>query len=696
MPVTAYDRPIRVFVHLAHGFGASQWEAKWKRSEIIGINDRLPYGYFWAREDRCLVEYSEDKEEWLVGKLVRLGIRALLGFDFVHAWRNRRGIGRAEVVWTHTESQYLAVLLLFQARRQTRRPKLIAQSVWLFDRWDRLSRPRRWFYAWLMRQADVLTVHSPDNLQRARELFPMCRSEIVPFGIRTEPIRSREPRKPHCPIRVLSLGNDRHRDWMTLVDAIKGWEQCELRLVSRQIPRALVRGARNVEVVYPSTNDELMALYEWADIVALAIKPNLHASGITVVEEATVCGVPVICTDTGGLRAYFSDGEVKYVPPRQPEALRRQIASFAQDDDAGAAMVKRARERMVSAGLSSRDFARRHAKLSRELLDDPDLSRTAPSIGEDNSTALSPQGSLRSVHGAAFALCLLAGIAALVEIGPIPNQARGEGAAIDLCAFVPTFGEEFDTLSVSPWGENGSRWIAHTPWHGDFGDAAFADPRPGFPFRVRAGILEIEARKDADGKWQSGLLASAAPSTVGFSQRYGYFETRAQLPPGPGTWPAFWLGTNQPEGSKEPGVEIDVFEYYGQFPNAYHSAIHVWEKVDPTKSRAEDHITDVSPGSLTNAFHTYGVNVEPDWITFYLDRRETWRVATPPELQEPLLVLVNLALGSGWPIDQTPNPSIMKVDYVHAYRPRTTDEPRSCTSAGEGTSLPAIRRRGVQ
>jgi glycosyltransferase involved in cell wall biosynthesis len=696
VPVTAYDRPIRVFVHLAHGFGASQWEAKWKRSEIIGINDRLPYGYFWAREDGCLVEYSEDKEERLVRKLMRLGIRALLGFDFVHAWRNRRGIGRAEVVWTHTESQYLAVLLLFQARRRARRPKLIAQSVWLFDRWNRLSRPRRWFYAWLMRQADVLTVHSPENLQRARELFPMCRSEIVPFGIRAEPIRSREPRKPHCPIRVLSLGNDRHRDWMTLVAAIKGWERCELRLVSRQIPRALVRGARNVEIVCPSTNDDLMALYEWADIVALAIKPNLHASGITVVEEATVCGVPVICTDTGGLRAYFSDGEVKYVPPRQPEALRQQIASFAQDDDAGAAMVKRARERMVAAGLSSRDFARRHVKLSRELLDDPDLSRTAPSIGEDNSTALSPQSSLRSVHGASFALCLLAGIAALVEIGPVPNQARGEGAAIDLCAFVPTFGEEFDTLSVSPWGENGSRWIAHTPWHGDFGDAAFADPRPGFPFRVRAGILEIEARKDADGKWQSGLLASAAPSTVGFSQRYGYFETRAQLPPGPGVWPAFWLGTNQPEGSKEPGVEIDVFEYYGQFPNAYHSAIHVWEKVDPTKSRAEDHITDVSPGSLTSAFHTYGVDVEPDWITFYLDRRETWRVATPPELQEPLLVLVNLALGSGWPIDQTPNPSIMKVDYVHAYRPRATDEPRSCTSAGERRSLPASRRHRAQ
>jgi hypothetical protein len=34
-----------------------------------------------------------------------------------------------------------------------------------------------------------------------------------------------------------------------------------------------------------------------------------------------------------------------------------------------------------------------------------------------------------------------------------------------------------------------------------------------------------------------------------------------------------------------------------------------------------------------------------------------------------MMVLVNLALGSGWPIDHTPNPSIMKVDYVHVFAP---------------------------
>jgi len=30
-------------------------------------------------------------------------------------------------------------------------------------------------------------------------------------------------------------------------------------------------------------------------------------------------------------------------------------------------------------------------------------------------------------------------------------------------------------------------------------------------------------------------------------------------------------------------------------------------------------------------------------------------------------VLLNLAMGSGWPIDETPNPSVMLVDYVKVW-----------------------------
>ena len=114
------------------------------------------------------------------------------------------------------------------------------------------------------------------------------------------------------------------------------------------------------------------------------------------------------------------------------------------------------------------------------------------------------------------------GVAFLVRSAqPQPSP---EGTALDLCAFRPIFLEDFNSLSVSGDPEDRQRWFAHTPWGGDFGDAAFADPEPAFPFSLRDGILRIEARKGADDKWRSGLLASAYADGTGFAQRYGYFE----------------------------------------------------------------------------------------------------------------------------------------------------------------------------
>jgi len=71
--------------------------------------------------------------------------------------------------------------------------------------------------------------------------------------------------------------------------------------------------------------------------------------------------------------------------------------------------------------------------------------------------------------------------------------------------------------------------------------------------------------------------------------------------------------------------------------------------------------------SLGEDFHTYGISVAPDWIVVYLDRVEKWRVATPPEHRHKLMILLDLALGGGWPITDTPSPSRLRVDYVRAW-----------------------------
>lgn len=240
-------------------------------------------------------------------------------------------------------------------------------------------------------------------------------------------------------------------------------------------------------------------------------------------------------------------------------------------------------------------------------------------------------------------------------------------STLDLAAYRITFDEDFrGPLSISAWGP-GTRWIAHTPYAGDFGDAGFGDPGEGTPFAVRDGLLHIEAKK-VGGRWRSGLICSVDPKGEGFSQKFGYFEMRAKFPKGPGTWPAFWLmGVPQLREPKDrktlTQIEIDVVEQYGAGPNALHTTVHLWGPGDFHWAEGD---TSIVTG-MTDDFHTYGVSVEEDLLTFYFDGVEIRKCKTPKEAKVPLYLMVDLALGGGWPIDKTPDPSVMIVDYVRAY-----------------------------
>ncbi|UXN66286.1 glycoside hydrolase family 16 protein (plasmid) [Phyllobacterium sp. A18/5-2] len=258
-----------------------------------------------------------------------------------------------------------------------------------------------------------------------------------------------------------------------------------------------------------------------------------------------------------------------------------------------------------------------------------------------------------------FIMLIVFGLAGLLHQ---PCWAQGQ---INIDGFHMTFEENFDKLDVSAWGENGSRWIAHTPWNGDFGDARFTDPTEGFPFTVEGGILRIEARKGADGTWRSGLLASTNAKGQGFSQEFGYFEARMKLPPGKGVWPAFWLiGVDRSKYT----AEIDVVEYYGRVPWEFSSGYHIWRASQGGENSTDGKWTTVEDGTLSNEYHTYGVEITPERTTIYLDRKSIWSFQTPKEFHMPFYPLVNLALGSGWPIDETPNPSFLLVDYIHVYQ----------------------------
>ncbi len=244
-----------------------------------------------------------------------------------------------------------------------------------------------------------------------------------------------------------------------------------------------------------------------------------------------------------------------------------------------------------------------------------------------------------------------------------PTYGAGPTKTLNIAAFHETFSEDFrGRLDVTRAGP--SKWIAHTPWGGDFGDAAFADPVPGFPFETGPGGLAIIARKDSNGRWNSGLLSSTDAQNRGFSQADGYFEARMKMPAGPGTWPAFWLVSHSDPAYH---CEIDVVEYYGHGTGWYQIALHLWPKLPSAKLGSQLETIKVPDHSLVETFHNYGVEITHDDIIFYLDRVEVARMSAPAAAHQPMSMLVDLALGSGWPIDKTPNPSILYVDYIKAF-----------------------------
>jgi len=362
---TVAAKPISVFVHLARNKDADEWRAAKRSGKLVGFNEDTPYGYGRAEQMGCRVVFSRSAPERLPAKLVRFAVRAIAGFDFVHALRQGRRLTEADIIWTHTESQYLAVaavLLLNGAKT-----KLLGQTVWMMDRWRSYDPLRRWFYRRLARRVDVLTFHSPANLAMASKLFPDQRTVLVRYGVTTD--FSVAPRQRSAsPIRVLAVGNDGDRDWPTLIAALRDRSDMSLLILSGALSPRLARGARNVVIRRAQTQDELLQAFAEATVVCVPLRANLHASGITVIEEAALAGVPIVATDVGGLDAYFPRDEIRYAPPGDVDALRQAILAVATNAAEACAQARRAQQRMIDGRLGADAYIRAHVELSKEVL----------------------------------------------------------------------------------------------------------------------------------------------------------------------------------------------------------------------------------------------------------------------------------------------------------------------------------------
>ena len=249
---------------------------------------------------------------------------------------------------------------------------------------------------------------------------------------------------------------------------------------------------------------------------------------------------------------------------------------------------------------------------------------------------------------------------------------------------VPTFDDDFNSLSL--WNGTSGVWDTAAPYvplngngyslptNGEqewYINANYAPTATIRPWTISDGILALSAALAApsiqpliDGyQYTSGAINTSQS----FSQTYGYFEMRAELPAGQGYWPAFWL---LPENGSWP-PEIDVIEMLGNNPSVYYTSIHSGTASAEVNAGQGNTVLDTSAG-----FHTYGVDWEPEFITFYFDGSPVYQTPTPADMNTPMYMIANLAVGGSWPGDvdaSTPFPGQMQIDYIRAYATLPTD-----------------------
>jgi beta-glucanase (GH16 family) len=177
-------------------------------------------------------------------------------------------------------------------------------------------------------------------------------------------------------------------------------------------------------------------------------------------------------------------------------------------------------------------------------------------------------------------------------------------------------------------------------------------------------------------KGDSGFTSAKLTSQNKGDWQYGYFEIRAMLPIGTGTWPAFWMLPTQDKRLEWPlDGEIDIMEHVGYNPGTIYGTIHTKTFNHKQGNQKSDSIL---IGDANVKYHTYALDWQENNISWLvdnvvyhtIDRNSDEYEAWP--FSKPFHLIINLAIGGNWGgeqgVDYLIFPQEMKVDYVKVFK----------------------------
>lgn len=271
----------------------------------------------------------------LVSAVLR-AIRRFLGVDIASAIAVHKAVAnqRIDALYGHSEIEYLgAALGLFLTSDKTRaKPVLVGQTIWQFSDRGMRSRLLYWMERPLFNAVDLFVYNSRANLRLGHRLMPEKEHVFVPFGV-SSVFQTDHAMTDRTRSFILSVGNDRARDWKTLLQAIAYLPDSVVSSVRIAATPCDTNDAR-VEFRRTDELEELLDLYRNASLTVICTKKNAYASGITTLMEAAGAGSPIVATYGGGLEDYFCDGkEALLVEPENPTALSDGIRQLLQHPD---------------------------------------------------------------------------------------------------------------------------------------------------------------------------------------------------------------------------------------------------------------------------------------------------------------------------------------------------------------------------
>ena len=193
---------------------------------------------------------------------------------------------------------------------------------------------------------------------------------------------------------------------------------------------------------------------------------------------------------------------------------------------------------------------------------------------------------------------------------------------------------------------------------------------------VEGGRLRITARRESLSSlpdWGGQAYSSARLITRGKAAwTYGFFEIRAKMPCGTGTWPAIWmLGTG---GVWPDDGEIDIVEHVGRNPGEILGTVHNRFTISTAGGSGNGARTALPLACTTfNDFQLHWtadeIAIGVNGIVYFRYRNpRTGRAAWP--FDAPQYLLLNIAVGGtlGGAVDDSIFPRTMEVEHVRVWQ----------------------------